>query len=170
MKDLLKRMIGAARLDAQTYEQVEADPGSLTGAVFTAVIASIAAAVGTGARDVVGLASATFVLLVTWIVWVALTYVIGTQLLPEPATHSDFGEVLRTTGFSASPGILRILALIPSITLPVFIGITFWMLLAFAIAIRHALDYSSLPRAFAVCFLGWLIYGLLFFGFVFVAL
>jgi hypothetical protein len=33
-------MIGAARLDAHTYEEVEADRASMTGAVFTAVIAS----------------------------------------------------------------------------------------------------------------------------------
>jgi hypothetical protein len=57
MNNLLKRMLGAARLNADTYEQVEADRTSLTGAVFTAVIASIAAAIGTGARDVVGVAS-----------------------------------------------------------------------------------------------------------------
>src|SRR6185369_16753937 len=128
MKTLFKRMIGAASLDAQTYEQVEADRASLTGAVFTAIIASVAAAIGSGARDLPGLVSATMILLMTWLVWVALTYVIGTRLLPEPATHADVGEVLRTTGFSASPGILRILAVIPSIALPVYIGITFWML------------------------------------------
>ena len=83
---------------------------------------------------------------------------------------ADIGEVLRTTGFSASPGILRAFAVIPSIALPVYIGITFWMLVAFVVAIRQALDFTSLPRAFAVCFLGWLIYAVLFLGFVRVAL
>jgi len=170
MKTLFKRMIGAASLDAQTYEQVEADPTSLAGAVFTAIIASIAAAIGTGARDPLGLVSATLVLLMTWVVWVGLTYVIGTHLLPEAATHADLGEVLRTTGFSASPGILRVLAVIPPISFAVSIGVTLWMLFTFVTAIRQALDYTSLMRAFAVCFLGWLIYGVLFFGFVAVAL
>jgi len=170
MNNLLRRMLGAARLNADMYEQVEADRTSLTGAIFTAVIASIAAAVGTGARDVLSVASASSVLLMTWIVWVALTYVIGTRLLPEPSTHADIGEVLRTTGFSAAPGILRAFAVIPSIALSLSIGITVWMLLAFVVAIRQALDFKSLPRAFAVCFLGWLIYAVLFFGFVLVAL
>jgi hypothetical protein len=125
MKTLFKRMIGAARLDAQTYEQVEADHSSMAGAVLTAVVASVAAAIGTGARDVVSLVSATAVLLMTWIVWVALTYVIGTRCCPEPSTHADLGEVIRTTGFSASPGILRIFAVIPSISLPIFVGVSF---------------------------------------------
>jgi hypothetical protein len=65
---------------------------------------------------------------------------------------------------------LRILALIPSISLPVFVAVTIWMLVAFVKAIKQALDYTSMTRAFAVCFLGWLIYGILFFGLVLVAL
>jgi hypothetical protein len=170
MNKLLKRMIGAARLDAQTYEQVEADPRSMYGAMFTALAASVAAAIGAGARDFASVASGTLAFLMIWMIWVGLTYLIGTRLLPEAETRSDVGEVLRTTGFSASPGILRIFALLPSIALPVFIAVTFWMLLAFVIAIRHAMDYTSFPRAFAVCFLGWAIHGILFFGFVLVAL
>jgi hypothetical protein len=170
MNTLFKRMIGAARLDAQTYEEVEADRSSLAGAILTAVVASVAAAIGTGARDLLSVASATMVLLMTWIVWVALTYVIGTRLLPEPQTHSDIGEVVRTTGFSASPGILRILAVIPGISWPVYFGITVWMLFTFVTAIRQAMDYTSLLRALAVCVLGWAIYSVLFFGFVVVAL
>jgi hypothetical protein len=170
MKKLLKRMIGAACLDARTYEQVEADPGSMSGAVFTAVVASLAAALGTGARDFTSLAGGTLAFLIIWMIWVGLTYFIGTRLLPEPATHSNLGEVVRTTGFSASPGIFRIFAVLPSITVPVFIGVTFWMLLAFVIGIRHAMDYTSFLRAFAVCFLGWAVHGILFFGFVLVAL
>ena len=170
MSRLLSRMIGAARLDAGTYEKVEADRASMIGAIFTAVIASMAAAVGTGARDLSELTSSTLAMLATWVVWVGLTYFIGTQLLPQSATHSDLGEVVRTTGYSASPGILRILAVIPTIALPVLIAVTFWMLLTFVVAIRHAMDYTSLSRAFAVCFLGWLIYGILFFGFITVAI
>jgi hypothetical protein len=60
--------------------------------------------------------------------------------------------------------------MIPSIAFPVSIIITLWMLLAFVIAIRESLKYTSFVRAFVVCFLGWLIYGVVFFGFVFLAL
>ena len=163
---LLKRMIGAARLNAQTYEEVEADRSSTLGAIFVAVMACIAAAIGSGAQNVISLFSATIVLLTTWIVWVGLTYVIGTRLLPEPQTHADIGEVLRTTGFSASPGILHLLGVLPWVGLPIFIGITVWMLLTFVVAVRQALDYASSARALAVCLLGWLIHGVLFFAFV----
>ncbi len=133
MKTLFRRMIAASRLDVQTYEQVEADRASNAGAVFIVVVASIAAAIGSGARDFAGVISGIIVLLLTWLVWVGLTYFIGTRLLPGPQTHADIGEVLRTTGFSASPGVLRIFGLLPAVGLPIFIGITVWMLITFVV-------------------------------------
>ena len=170
MKTLLRQMVRASRFDVQTYEQVEADRASTAGAVAVVLVASIAAALGSGARDPVSIVSATIALLVTWVFWVALTYFIGTHLLPEPQTRSDLGEMLRTTGFSASPGVLRILGAIPGVGLFIFIGVTIWMLLTFVVAVRQALDYASSGRALAVCVLGWLLHGLLFFAFVRVAI
>lgn len=170
MKTFLSRMIGAARLDSRTYEQVEADPASSVPAFFVVVSASVAAGVGSGITDPQGLISVTLVALVTWLTWVGLTYMIGTRLFPGPETDATLGQVLRTTGFSATPGILRILGILPAIGLPIFIGVTFWMLLTFVMAIRQALDYAGSGRALAVCFLGWLIHGLVFFAFVLTAI
>jgi hypothetical protein len=170
MKTLLRQMVLASRFDVQTYERVEADRASSAGAIVVVLVASIAAAIGSGARDPASIVGATVALLVTWIFWVALTYFIGTHLLPEPQTRADVGEVLRTTGFSASPGVLRILGALPGIGLPIFIAVTIWMLLTFVVAIRQALDYASSGRALAVCVLGWLLHGLLFFAFAIVAI
>jgi hypothetical protein len=169
MNIFLKRMIGAACLDAATYEQVEADSTSSASAIMVVVIASVAAAIGAGSRDLTSIAGITLAAILSWIVWIGLTLVIGKWIMPEPGTHADIGEVLRTTGFSASPGVFRILAGIPGLGLLVFLGVTVWMLFTFVVAIRQALDYTSFTRAFAVCLLGWLIHGLLFFGFVRVA-
>ena len=44
------------------------------------------------------------------------------------------------------------------------------MLLSFVVAIRQALDFTSTGRALAVCLLGWIIHGLVLFGFVRTAL
>jgi hypothetical protein len=166
MKTLITRMIRASSLDAQTYELVEADRGSTGPAIFVAVLASIAAALGSGVQDIIGLIGLTAMLLLSWIIWVGLTYVIGTRLFAQPQTHADIGELLRTTGFSASPGVLRILGFIPGLGLPIFIVITVWMLVTFVVAVRQALDYSGSGRALAVCVLGWLIHGIVFFAFV----
>jgi hypothetical protein len=102
-------------------------------------------------------------------VWIALTLVIGKWIMPGPETQTNAGEILRTTGFSASPGVFRIFGVIPGIGLPIFLGVTAWMLLTFVVAIRQALDYASFKQALAVCVLGWVLHGLVFFGFVWVS-
>ena len=166
MNTLLRRMIGAARLDGKTYEEVEADSSSTVGAILVVLIASVAAAVGTGSTSFADIAGVTLAALLSWMVWIGLTLTIGKWILPAPETQTNIGEVLRTTGFSAAPGVFRIFAVIPVVGLPIFLGVTVWMLFSFVVAIRHALDYASFNRAFAVCLLGWLIHGLLFLGFV----
>jgi hypothetical protein len=102
---------------------------------------------------VIGLIAA----LVGWFIWAFLTYVIGTKLLPEPQTKADMGELLRTIGFSSSPGVIRILGIIPALEMIAFLVAGIWMLVAMVIAVRQALDYSSTWRAVGVCVIGWII-------------
>jgi hypothetical protein len=166
MQSFPARMVGAARLHSGTYEEVESDITANGQAVAVVVIASLAAAVGAGATDPRGLLGMLGVAMLSWLIWVMLTLFIGTRLLPGSATKADFGQVLRTTGFSASIGIFRALGAFSAIRGPVFTVVTIWMLITFVIAIRQALDYTSTGRAVAVCLLGWIIHGILFFGFV----
>ena len=81
-----------------------------------------------------------------------------TRILPEPQTRSDVGELLRTTGFAAAPGLLRGLGFVPFLAVPVAIVVTFWMLAAMVVAVRQALDYRGTGRALVVCFIGFLAY------------
>jgi hypothetical protein len=97
--------------------------------------------------------------LILWFVWAGLTYLIGAHVLPTAQTQADWGQLLRTTGFAASPGILRIFGAIPLFGRIVYIITFFWMLVCFVVAVRQALDYSSTLRAVGVCLIGWLIYG-----------
>ena len=82
---------------------------------------------------------------------------IGTKFLPEPQTSADHGELLRTIGFSSSPGFIRVLGIIPGLTGIVFLAASIWMLVAMVIAVRQALDYRSTLRAVGVCMIGWII-------------
>jgi hypothetical protein len=95
--------------------------------------------------------------LVGWYIWAYLTYFIGTRLLPEPQTKADHGELLRTIGFSSSPGLIRVLGVIPVMQSIVFPIAAIWMLVAMIIAVRQALDYSSTLRAIGVCVIGWIV-------------
>ena len=90
-------------------------------------------------------------------------YIIGTKILPEPQTRSDLGELLRTTGFSASPGLLRVLGVIPLFGGLIMLAVSIWMLVAMIIAVRQALDYQSTGRAVGVCLIGWFVFVMIVF-------
>lgn len=72
-------------------------------------------------------------------------------------TKADYGELLRTIGFASSPGLLRILGIIPGLMLITQSVASIWMLVATVIAVRQALDYSGTLRAVGVCAIGWII-------------
>jgi hypothetical protein len=154
-------MIGAAKLNVHTYEEVESDTTALGQAMAVVVLASVAAGLGSvGKAGLGGLILAVIAALVGWYLWALLTYLIGTKLLPERQTRSDVGELLRTIGFSSSPGLIRVLGIIPGLTGVVFFIASIWMLVAMVIAVRQALDYQSTLRAVGVCAIGWVIQGL----------
>ena len=158
MASMVDRMVRAAKLDAQLYEEVEADKGALGQAMAVVVLASVAGGVGSGRLGgLSGILIGTLGALIGWFIWAALTYFIGTKFLPEPTTRADVGELLRTTGFSSSPGLIRVLGLVPGITGIVFLVSGIWMLIAMIIAVRQALDYRSTFRAVGVCVIGWIV-------------
>lgn len=158
MGSLGERMIRAAKLDASLYEEVEADRGALGQATAVVVLASLAAGFGSVARGGVGgFFFGTIAALAGWYVWAFLTYWIGTRFLPEPQTKADYGELLRTIGFSSAPGVIRVLGIIPALTGLVFLVASIWMLVAMVIAVRQALDYTGTLRAVGVCLIGWIV-------------
>lgn len=158
MSDFKNRIIRAAKLDPLLYEEVEADEGAMWQAMGVVVLSSVAAGVGSIASGRITLVFlGTISALIGWYIWAYLTYFIGTKLLPEPQTESNPGELLRTIGFSSSPGLIRIFGIIPGLTGLIFWVAAFWMLVAMVIAVRQALDYQSTLRAVSVCAIGWVI-------------
>jgi hypothetical protein len=158
MTSFQDRIIRSAKLDVNLYEEVEADKGALGQAMAVVVLSSVAAGVGSIERGGLGgILIGTVIALVGWYVWAWLTYFIGTKFLPEPQTKADLGELLRTIGFSSSPGLIRVLGIIPGLRPLVFVAASLWMLVAMVIAVRQALDYKSTWRAVGVCAIGWMI-------------
>ena len=158
MSSFKDRMIGAAKLNVQVYEEVEADKSAMRQAMWVVVISSLAAGIGSiGRGGVSWILFGTVAALIGWYVWAYMTYFIGTKFLPEPQTKADYGELLRTIGFSSSPGLIRIFGVVPGLTKIVFMIASIWMLVAMVIAVRQALDYQSTLRAVGVCFIGWII-------------
>jgi hypothetical protein len=158
MQIYLDRIVRAAKLDVSLYEEVEADKGAMSQAMGVVVLSSVAAGIGSiGTMGTKGIIIGAITALIAWYIWAYITYFIGAKILPEPQTKADHGELLRTIGFSSSPGLLRILAIIPGIGGIIFMITSVWMLVAMVIAVRQALDYQSTLRAVSVCMIGWVI-------------
>ena len=114
-------MIGVAKLDIRIYEEVEADSHATGQALGVVLLSSLAAGSGAAALGV-GVITSMVVAVLSWVIWAFLTYVIGTRLLPEPQTHADMGQLMRTLGFAQAPGVLRIFGGLPGIG-PIVLGV-----------------------------------------------
>lgn len=166
---LVNRMVRAAKLDVDLYEEVEADT-TATGQAFMAVlITSLAAGIGSGIAGAItggvlwfiwGLFIGIFAAIIGWLIWSGLTYFIGTRLLAGPETSATYGELLRTIGFANSPGVIRILTFIPILAGLISFAAWVWTLIAAVIAVRQALDFSTW-RAIGTCIVGWIVYAII---------
>lgn len=152
------RVINAAKLNSTIYEEVEHDTTALSQAFWVVILSSVAAGIGSltevGAG---GIIAGTAAALLGWVVWAYITYFIGTRLFPQASTSSNFREMLRTVGFASSPGIIRVVGIIPGLAPLVFFIASIWMLAAMVVAVRQALDYTSTLRAVGVCIVGWIV-------------
>ena len=158
MSQMTDRMMRAARLEPDLYEEVEADKSAMGQSMTVVLLASVAAGIGNmGDGGFGGIVIGAILALISWYIWAFLTYFIGTRMLAQPQTSADMGELLRTTGFSAAPGVLRIFGFIPLFGGVLTLVVSVWMLIAMIIAVRQALDYTSTARAIGVCLIGWFV-------------
>ena len=158
----LRRVVGAAMLDAGTYEEVEADRAATPQALAVVVFSSLAAGIGAkglngGPATLAFFVGASVIALLAWAAFAFLTFQIGAHILPTPETRVDVGELLRTLGFAAAPGLIQVLGVLPDARTPVFVLAVVWTLAASVVAVRQALDYTSTARALAVCALAWIL-------------
>lgn len=160
---MIQRMVGAALFNAETYEEIEADPGAIGQAILVVLLVTVCGAVGGIISGLLGDASALKVVLglvagivfgiVRWAIWVSVLSLVGGMMLRTGSTHTSWAEIGRVVGFAYTPGVLSIFSFIP------FIGWLFplvawvWTLAAVTIAVRQALDFESTGRAIAVVLL-----------------
>ncbi len=152
----INRIFRAIKIDIDLYEEVEKDKSATIQAGAVVVLSSLAAGVGALQLGVSNFLVAPLISLLSWYVWAYVIYFVGVKLLPENNTKSNHGELLRTIGFSSAPGIIRIFGVTPDLMTVTFIGSAFWMLACMVVAVKSALDYNSLWRAFGVVVIAWL--------------
>jgi hypothetical protein len=151
-RSIVDRMRGAAMLDVATYEEVEHDEQATGQAAVVVIIVAVCTALGAIWRGGPSIIGGPIGAILGWLLWSAVTYVIGTKLLGGVAT---WGELLRTIGFAQAPGVLMIFGVIPILGWAVRIVVGIWLLATGFVAIRQALDVSN-GKALLTAFLGWL--------------
>ncbi|MDE2968939.1 MAG: hypothetical protein OXT51_02400 [Chloroflexota bacterium] len=155
--NVLTRMIGAARLDPHTYEEVEADSSAMPQALLLVVVISILSGLGEYFRGdgaiLDALVYAAVRGVVFWAVWALMIYMIGGTILRSAETHANWGQVARGTAFAQSPGVLNVLAFIPTVGGIITFVVFFWQFIGVIISARQTLDYTSSLRAFFVVLL-----------------
>jgi hypothetical protein len=146
---LFERMMRAARLDVNLFEEVEHDLNATSQAAtvvgIVALCGGLGNAIALATRGNTGGAIGAFIgqivaAYIGWILWSYITYWIGTSMFKGVATP---GELLRTVGFAQTPGALNILAFIPFLGGLVSIVAGIWALIAGVIALRQALDITT---------------------------
>ena len=147
---IVDRMVRAARLDVQLYEEVEADINATNQALLVVVIVALATGIGqavsasmdaTATRGVVGpIVGGLLNALVGWAVWSYVIYYVGTRFMGGTATY---GELLRTLGFAQTPNILHIFNFIPVLGGLLSLIAFVWFIVAGFIAARQALDVDN---------------------------
>jgi len=139
-RGLVARALGAALLNIDVYEEVEADRTATGQAAVVVAIVSVAMAIGganEGSATIIGGLISGFL---GWFIWAAVTNFVGTRLFGGTA---DWGELLRTLGFAGSPNVLWILAVLPGLATPLRYVLAIWTLLTGIVAIRQALDFGT---------------------------
>ena len=161
MASFPERLLRASLLQADTYEEVEADTGANWQALAVVLLSSAAVGIGGIANSgAEGILVQIVCAVVGWWTWAYTTYFIGTKLLPTAETSADPGQLLRTMGFAGAPGFVRQLMLVPALAFPAWVVGTLWELAAMVVAVRQALDYSSTLRAIAVAAIGFPVYAI----------
>ena len=149
--DLVQRMLGAATLNIDTFEEVEADETATMQAAAVVAMVAVASAIGSVGGGNTSIMLAPIAQIIGWLIWAGVTYLIGDKILGGTAT---WGELLRTLGFAQSPGLLYFLAVVPLLGGFIRLVVGIWMLVAGIIAIRQALDFST-GKAILTAVIGW---------------
>lgn len=177
---LIDRLVGALKLDANVYEEIEHDESATSQAAIVVGILALLLGirdfmVRSFDQDAISTVADTFSLQIPdimqdmftpspfmaflstfinvflfWIVAAAILYFVGTTFFGGKAT---MGEMLRVTGFAQAPRYFSLLALggiIPCFSQLIVLGAAIWTIATNFVGIRQGLDLSTWRTLFAI--------------------
>ena len=164
MASMIDRMVKAAKLNVDFYNEAERDTNLTQEALLVVVLVSLVGGIGSllggliskdiGFGAAVLGAVVTIVLgIVNYYIWSYVTLFVGTKLFGGKA---DAGEMLRTLGYAHTPRLLSLLSFIPCAGPIIALIGAILSLVAAVIAIREALDFDT-TKAILTTIIGWVV-------------
>ena len=158
---MLQRMIGAAMLKADVFEEIEADSSALPQAIVIVVLVTICGIIASVLSGIIGgegqsieivgaVLSGVLFGLLRWVLWVTVILFVGGVMLRVDSTQTNWAEMGRIVGFAYTPGLLVLLSFIPMIGWLIGLIAFIWTVVAVIVGIRHALDFEGTGRAVLV--------------------
>lgn len=162
---MLRRMIGAAVLNVQVYEEVEHDESLNRESFAVVVLVSLLGGLGYAlrytlqegaaeySRTFLSLAFGTLGWVLMWYFWSGITYYVGSNWLGGTA---DVGQMRRAIGYANTPRAIALFLFVPKLGVGLDVVAHLWVLVASVVAIRQALDFGT-GRAIATVLIGWVV-------------
>ncbi len=152
------RMMRVISFDTAIYAEVADDKGATLQALSVVLISAFAAVVSAyvavGFEGFDRIVSQMFLASIGWVLWVSITYFIGTQIFKKHAPERNWKSLARALGFAQSAGILRVLGVVPGLGVALTLVVLVWVFIASILAIRGALGFESSWRAIGVVAIG----------------
>ena len=162
MASMIDRMIKAATLNVDLYQQVEEDTSLNQEALLVVIIVSLASGIGSFIGGIIGGGIGAALLwavvtvaigIISYYIWAYVTLFVGTKFFDGQA---DLGQMLRTLGYAHTPRLLGLLSFIPCVGWLFSLAGLVLSLIAAVIAIREALDFDT-GKAVLTAIIGWVI-------------
>jgi hypothetical protein len=153
-----ERLIGAMKLDPATFEDIERDPTALSQTIGVIALAAVSLGIGNvWYGGISGIVFSIITSLIGYVLWAVVVWLVGTKVMPDPATKADFQETFRVVGFAAAPGVLGIITIIPILGWLLVFLLWLWSIAAMVVAVRQVLDYTDTFKAVIVVIIGFVV-------------
>lgn len=144
-RSLWDRMLGAALLEAETYDEAAVVPALKGQALLVVIITSVAAGVGGLGGGLSGFLVGTFGGLVSWALYAIAVYWTAHKRFGVPRTADGWASTWRTLALASAPRVFLVFTFLPAIGILVGLAVHAWVLATTVFAVKPALDLDNRP-------------------------
>ena len=155
-RTIFDRMMGAALLEAEIYEEAALASSVWTQAAAVVVVSSVAAGVGNLGGGVTGFVLGFLAGLLGWGLGAFSAYWVATRKFGVPRTETTWSATLRGLGFASTPRLFLAFTFLPVIGFLVGLSVHAWTLVTIGFAVKPALDLEQARPAILVALAAWL--------------